>query len=207
MPLSETAKATPTLPFRRCAAASTCERDAALFGELHGIVDQVLQRGAQADGIADHERRQFFGNVDRRTAGPSPPRGRRANRRRCAPASAGRTNPAARASPGPLAARGIDEQRRKARQMFGAGLDGVDPAPLALVEIGGRQQIADRENAGQRRADLMREGGERGLDHAGAGGGGFAACARGLPRRWIRAFSPAASLPAVWCAVSATLPP
>ena len=53
--------------------------------------------------------------------------------------------------------------------MFGAGLDGIDPAPLALVEIGGRQEIADRENAGQRRADLVRKGGERRLDHAGTG--------------------------------------
>ena len=52
--------------------------------------------------------------------------------------------------------------------MFGAGLDGIDPAPLALVEIGRRQEIADRENAGQRRADLVRERGERRLDHAGA---------------------------------------
>ena len=48
--------------------------------------------------------------------------------------------------------------------MFGAGLDGVDPAPLALAEIGGREQVADRENAGQRGADLMGEGRERGLD-------------------------------------------
>ena len=52
--------------------------------------------------------------------------------------------------------------------MFGAGLDGVDPAPLALVEVGGRQQIADRQNSGQRRAHLMRERRERRLDDAGS---------------------------------------
>jgi hypothetical protein len=51
--------------------------------------------------------------------------------------------------------------------MFGAGLDGIDPALLALVEIGRRQQIADGKDSGQWRADLMRERGERCLDHAG----------------------------------------
>ena len=51
--------------------------------------------------------------------------------------------------------------------MFGAGLDGVDPAPLALAEIRCRQQIAHRENAGERRADFVRKGGKRRLDHAG----------------------------------------
>ena len=65
--------------------------------------------------------------------------------------------------------------------MFGAGLDGIDPAPLALVEVGGRQQIADGENSGQRRADLVRERGERRLDHAWPGslGGALARLARG----------------------------
>ena len=33
--------------------------------------------------------------------------------------------------------------------MLGAGLDGVGPTPFALTKIGGRKQIADRENAGQ----------------------------------------------------------
>ena len=51
--------------------------------------------------------------------------------------------------------------------MFGAGFDGVDPAPFALVEIGCREQIADGQNAGQRRADFMCESGERGFDDAG----------------------------------------
>ena len=63
IPLSETAKATPTLP-SGAAHRPDRERDAAGFGELDRIVDQVFQRRAQADGIADHERRQFFGNFD-----------------------------------------------------------------------------------------------------------------------------------------------
>ena len=70
---------------------------------------------------------------------------------------------------GMAASGGIDEQGREAGEMFGAGLDGVDPAPLALVEVGRRQEIADGQNAGQRRADLVRERGQRRLDDAGRG--------------------------------------
>ncbi len=80
--------------------------------------------------------------------------------------------------PGTAAARRIDEQGRKARQMFGARLDGIDPAPFALVEIGGREQVADRQNAGERRADLVRKGGQRGLDHAGGADGDLRGTAR-----------------------------
>jgi hypothetical protein len=41
------------------------QRDAALFGEFDRIVDQVLQRGAQANGIADCKSGELFGNLDR----------------------------------------------------------------------------------------------------------------------------------------------
>ena len=54
--------------------------------------------------------------------------------------------------------------------MFGARLDGIDPAPLALVEIRRRQEIADGENSGKGGANLVREGGKCGLDDAGPGG-------------------------------------
>ena len=76
---------------------------------------------------------------------------------------------------------GIDEQGRKAREMLRARLDGIYPTPLALVEVGRRQQIADRKNPGERRADLMRERRQRRLDHAGCGGdgGAFASLADG----------------------------
>jgi len=40
------------------------ERHCAGLGEFHRIVDQVLQRGPEADRIADHERRQIARNVD-----------------------------------------------------------------------------------------------------------------------------------------------
>ena len=127
-------------------------------------------------------------------------------------ASARRSKKSCRtASAGAIAPCGIDEQRRQARQMFGAGLDGVDPAPLALVEVGGGEQIADGENAGQRRAHLMGERRKRGLDHA-----GLPACrplGRGRLRRTLPAQPSEARFfggrfsGAAWCAVRAILPP
>src|SRR3981189_2257569 len=70
---------------------------------------------------------------------------------------------------GLAASRRIDKQGRERGEMFGPRLDGIDPAPLALVEVGRCQQIADGKNSGQRGADLMRKRGERRLDHAGPG--------------------------------------
>jgi len=80
--------------------------------------------------------------------------------------------------PGTAAARGVDKQCRKAGKMFCAGLDGIDPAPLALVEVGGRQQVADGQNSGQRRADFVRERRERGFDHTRGSNRGGALAAR-----------------------------
>ena len=193
-------------PAFRAAQRRHLQRDAALFGELHGIVDQVLHRGAQTDRIADRKCREIFGNDDRRLQAL----GRRAAGQRIAGIAGERAQVEEvlpHLEPGTAAARRIDEQGRKARQMFRARLDGVDPAPFALVEFGGREQIADRQNACERRADLVRKGRQRGLDHAGDGDGGFARRRAPSPRRWIRAFSLAASLLAVWCAVSAASPP
>ena len=167
MPLSDTAKATPSLAL--CAAPRRHRnRDAALLGEFHRIVDQVFQRRAQPDGIADHQRRQLS---EISTAERSPfAAARPASESPALRASARRSNKSCR-TPAPAAAlfAASTNKRRKAREMFGAGLDGVDPAPLALVEVGRRQEIADRQDAGQRRAHLMRERGERGLDDAGSG--------------------------------------
>ncbi len=47
--------------------------------------------------------------------------------------------------------------------MFGAGLDAESPAALALAEIGRCQQLAMRQNAGQRGPDVVSERRERGL--------------------------------------------
>jgi len=162
------------------------ERDAPLLGEFHRVVDQVFQRRAQPDGIADHERRQFFGNLD----GPLQPLGRRPSRQRIAYTTCQRPQveqvlPYTGA--GVPASCRIDEQRRQARQMFGAGLDGIGPAPLAFVEVRRRQEIADGQNAGQRRADLMGECRKRRLDHARSRHGGALATRPGrqLPGRQL----------------------
>ena len=190
MPLSETAKATPILPFTPRIGRHR-QRDAALLGELHRIVDQVFQRGAQPDRIADHQRRKLFRNIDRRLQAL----GRRPAGQRIA--GVARQRPQIEeilpdTNPGIAASRGIDEQGREAGEMFGARLDGIDPAPLALVEVGRRQQIADGENSGQRRADLVRECGQRRLDDAGRRQRRPRACAPCRRQRQGRAFSAAA---------------
>ena len=41
--------------------------------------------------------------------------------------------------PGAVVARRVDEQGGQRREMLGADLDRVDPAPLALAEFGRRQ--------------------------------------------------------------------
>jgi len=91
---------------------------------------------------------------------------------------------------GLAASRRIDKQGREAGEMFGARLDGIDPAPLALVEVGRCQQslMARIPSAG---CDLMRKRGERRLDHAGPAGftARLAARLRALPaQRLERAF-------------------
>jgi len=114
------------------------ERHAALVGEFHRVVDQVLERGAQADGITDHKSGKLFGDINlgletlgsgaagQRIAGAA---GERPEVEQVLPQCAA-------ALAGPLASPGgIDEQRGKARQMLGTGLDGVGPAPLSFPEI------------------------------------------------------------------------
>ena len=61
---------------------------------------------------------------------------------------------------------GIDHQRRQRREMLRAGLDARRPAPLAFAEIRTCQQFAERENAGQRSADVVGERRERDVARA-----------------------------------------
>ena len=61
--------------------------------------------------------------------------------------------------------------------MIGAALDGGRPFAFARAEIGGRQQFGQRHDAGQRRADVVHDAGERGFHRA---RGGLAR--DGLPR-------------------------
>ena len=50
--------------------------------------------------------------------------------------------------------------------MIGAAFDRLGPFALALAEIRRRQQFGQRDDAGQRRADIMRDAGKRSLDRA-----------------------------------------
>ena len=61
---------------------------------------------------------------------------------------------------------GIDDQRGERGEMIGAALDRGRPGALARAEIGGRQQLGQRHDAGQRRADVVHDAGERGFDRA-----------------------------------------
>ena len=83
------------LALRRRAPARPSSATPPCFGELHRIVDQVFQRRAQSDRIADHEAPAASPKSRPAIAGPWPPPGRPANRRHCAPAPADRRNPAA----------------------------------------------------------------------------------------------------------------
>jgi len=173
MPLSETAKATPILPFTP-RVADTASITPPCSVNFTAIVDQVFQRGAQPDQIADHERRKLFRNIGPRIGRPF------------AAALPASESPALRASTRrsnrscripipvlPLRAASTNNVARLAR-CSAPRLDGIDPAPLALVEIGRRQEIADGENPGERGADLVRERGKGRLDDAGHGSDGRA---------------------------------
>jgi len=149
------------------------QRDAAPFGELHRVVDQVFQCSAQADRVADHQRRQLGRKIDLglQTFRRRPPRKRIAGVARQHPQV---EEILPHASRGVAALCSIDEQCRKTGEMFRTRLDGIDPAPLPLVEVGCRQQTADGQNSGEWRADLMRKRCERCLDDTGHGRHGSA---------------------------------
>ena len=60
----------------------------------------------------------------------------------------------------------VDHEGGQPRQMVGGAPDRLGPAALALGQIGGLQQLRQRQDAGQRRADVMGETGERKFDRA-----------------------------------------
>jgi len=142
------------------------QRDAAAFGKLHRIVDQVFQCRAETNRIADHEGGDLLRNLD----GRAQTLGRCPARQRIAGVTGERAQvekvPTNRQS-GFAALRGVDEQGRQVGQMLRAGLDGIDPTPLALGKIGRCEEVADGKDSGERCTHLMCEGGERSLDHAG----------------------------------------
>jgi hypothetical protein len=173
------------------AAESGTEGHASGRGKFHRVVDQIFQRRAQPHSVADDECRQVVGKLD---FGPQ-------SLCRCTPAErvgSGARQRAqveeilAQAQARLLTARGIDEQRRQRGQMLGIGLDRIHPLPFAVAELRGREQIADGENARQRRAHVMGKRRQHTLDHrlrgrgscsAPTAGGGFGS---GLPRPLAR---------------------
>ena len=52
-------------------------------------------------------------------------------------------------------------KRRERGEMLGAAFDAGSPAPLAFAEIGAGQQFAERQDAGERRADVVGVGRQR----------------------------------------------
>ncbi len=163
MPLSETVTERRSLP-RAIARRRDREADAPLLGELHGIRHQIFDRGTQQRRIADGLVGQF---ADAGVAGEAlglGPRGEREGEPRGEARQ--RKDFAAQLQAALAGPRRLDRERGQLGKMRGEVLDRLDPAPLALAEPGGRQQLAERDDAGERRADVVGEGRERGFDDA-----------------------------------------
>ena len=146
----------------RGARRARFEPHGAALGEFHRVVDQILDRRAQPRRIAD----QHFGQIggDRHfggeTFGLRPRRKRVRQRFDQAPRPERLLLERQRAG---IDLGSVDRQGRQRGEMFGAGFDARGPAPLALAEIGARQQFAERQDAGKRGADVVRERGKRRL--------------------------------------------
>ena len=70
----------------------------------------------------------------------------------------------AQRKPARLGAHAVDHQRGEVGEMLGRALDQARPFALALGQFGGRDQFAQRQDAVERRADLVRQRGERAFD-------------------------------------------
>ena len=154
MPLSVTVKTSRTRP--RCRARGAhIEPHAAALGELHRIVDEVFQRRPQADRVADQELRQIVGDAHRRAEalGLRPRAERIAENFNQTPRPEDLVLQPQRAGVGPGA---VDHQTRERGEMLGAAFDAGSPTPLAFAEIGAGQQFAERQDAGKRRANVVR---------------------------------------------------
>ncbi len=141
IPLSETAKATPTLPFApRIGATSSATPPCSVNFTALSIRFSSAARSRTGSPttsagsfseISTWDCRPF---AAARPASESPGAARQRPQIEQVLPHSGR---------GTAASGGIDKQCREAGEMLGARLDGIDPAPLALVEVGGRQEIAD----------------------------------------------------------------
>jgi hypothetical protein len=61
---------------------------------------------------------------------------------------------------------GIGDQRGERGEMIGAVLDRCGPSALVRLDVGGRQQLGQRHDPGQRRADVMNDASKRGFHRA-----------------------------------------
>ena len=115
--------------------ATSGKSDAAAFSELHGVVDEVFERGAQLQRIADHGLRQIVGNDDlgSEALGLGARSERRGERLRHLPRP-DQFAPQHQALG--IEAHRIDDQRGEQRKMLGRAADRQRPAALALAEPG-----------------------------------------------------------------------
>ena len=157
--MSVIVKTRRTLP-RAQALGLHVKLHAAAFGELHRIVDQILDRRAQPHRVALEQLGNIVGDRHRR-AQPFGfrTRGQRIRQRRDQPPRP--ENFLAELERAGIGLGGVDHQRGERGEMLGAVLDLERPSPLAFAEIGARQQFAKRQNSRERGADVVRVGNER----------------------------------------------
>ena len=135
------------------------EPHGAALGELDGVVDQVLESRAQPHRVADEQVGQVVGNVRfRREAFRLRARRQRIRQKFDEPPRP--ENFFAQRQRAGFRLGRIEDQSRQRGEMLGARFDAGSPAPLALAESGTRQQLAERQDAGKRGADVVRECGE-----------------------------------------------
>jgi hypothetical protein len=136
-----------------------------LLGELDRVVDEVLDRGAQPHRIADRNRRQVVRNLDDgdesfRLGARAQGRGHRLGeiaRAECVLPQ----HQLAGVGPDP-----VDHHGRQLGEMLGRALHRRGPGALAFRQVRGCEQLTERQNAVERRANLVRETGKRHIQSA-----------------------------------------
>ena len=137
------------------ASRAHIEPHAAALGEFHRIVDEIFQRGPQPYRVADQELRHIGrdGHFGAEALGRRPRGERIAENFNQTPRPEEFLLEPQRAGVG---LGGVDHQTRQRGEMLGAAFDAESPTPLAFAEIGAGQQFAERQDAGKRRANVVR---------------------------------------------------
>jgi hypothetical protein len=129
-------------------------------GEFHGVVDEVFDHGAQPHRVPRHLLGEIARDRDIGLQGGGGGAGRQ-----CSADGFGKPARGERLLPQDeargLRAHRVADHGGERGEMLGRAFDAVRPAPLALGDVRGREQFSQREDAGQRRADVMRQRGER----------------------------------------------